>query len=216
MRTINQIKQIRDIILNHPLFPIAKELAFKNNFPAIFKTELNGIFTNRKRIQETLTNFTQSDLVKKALEDNFYHYLYLFVQSTEVSFITRESFNNFINEKIIDPTKSTEENNQELEKLKIALTVLGIFSADIKPLSEAFSKYQNIKDENNYDNVLWTKTEAAKFIDIKRQTIYNWAKIEDFTNEAGKVVVSQFRQFLKKYKPSEYAIFQKKWDEKVE
>jgi hypothetical protein len=216
MRRINQIKQIRDIILNHPLFPIAEELAFKNNFPPIFKTELKGIFSNGKTSLEALSNFGLSTQVKEALKETPLIYLKQFVQTVQEAFITRENLDKFINEDIIDPTKSIEENNQMQEKCKTIFAVLGIFSDQIKPIQKEFSEYKKTRDENNYNNVLWSKTEAAKFIDIKRQTIYNWVKIEDFTNEAGKVVVSQFRQFLKKYKPSEYAIFQKKWDEKVE
>lgn len=216
MRTSNQIEQIKDIIINNPLFPIIEELAFQNNFPPLFKTELKGIFTNGRTPLEALTNFTQSVHIKKTLEENLFHYLTLFVQTTEEAYITKENFNNFVNEKIIDPTKSTEENNEMLERCKNILTLLGIFSADIKPLQEEFSEYKKTKDENNYDNIFWSKIEAARFIDIKRQTIYNWLKIEDFTNESGKVVVSKFRKFLKNHKPSEYTIFQKKWDEQAD
>lgn len=227
MRTSNQITQIRDIIINNPLFPIIRELAFQNNFPPIFKTEVKGIFTNGKTPLEALTNFTQSVHIKKTLEENLFHYLTLFVQTTEEAYITKENFNNFVNEKIIDPTKSTEENNEMLERCKNILTLLGIFSADIKPLQEEFSEYKKTKSENNYDSIFWSKTNAAKFVGVKRQTIYNWIKEEDkkikegeeginFTNESGKVIVSIFREFLKRIKPNEYAIFQKKWDEQAD
>lgn len=216
MRRINQFKQIKHIIINHPLFPIVEELAFQNNFPKTFNSELRKILSNDTDTFEALTSFTQSIHTKKMLEEHIFHYLLLMVQSTEETFITKENFNKFINDKLIDPTKSTEENNQMLQHCKNVLTNLGIQATYIKPIQEEYAEYKKLKEENNYDNVLWTKTEAAKFIDIKRQTIYNWIKAEDFTNEAGKVVVSEFRQFLKKYKPREYAIFQKKWDEQVD
>lgn len=223
MNASDQILQIREIIINSPLFPIIKDLAFKNNFPKIFKQELKGLFNDRSKSHDLLTNFQQSPHVKKVLKDNLYSILELFIQSAEEAYVTKESFIQFVNNNIVDESKSIEENNKALEKCKNILTMLGIFSSEIKPIKKQHADYIKTIKDNSFNSVAWNKSKTAKFIEVSRPTIYNWylkekEKIDNgdagiiFINNSGNILLSKFHDYLKINQPDKYKIFKEKWD----
>lgn len=136
------------------------------------------------------------------LQKKPFHFLKLFIENFDESAITEEKFNQFINNDIIDKSKTIEENNKLILQAKNIFNLLGAFAEYTAPLEEEVLDYK----ETFYSNTYWTVTATSRILNVSRKTLYNWKEEFNFTNENGKVDLNKLLIFFKKSKPNYYTL----------